>query len=340
MPRHRYSNLSQTRRIVRNVTSFINNLVSRVRAHKTNLLESFKPLDASFSGCNNLLIYFDQTKNFPELLEFFNSSKVGRRKIPQLVNKMNIFMDRSERFPILKVKGKMERLSGGKISKTPVLLTKGSLFLKLLILEYHLQFNHAGTYYTLHKLRNHYFIIKAYSAVKSVISQCLHCRRMNARTIQSNTNAYRNFTLNPPQTLFAFCYLDYAGPFFTYYGGNKTKTYLVIFMCIWSRSINIEVVLSADIKNFLMAFSNHVYSYGLPQKIFSDAGSTFTAAFPYIQSILSDVEVQNYLADRKCQSCTFTVNAKGSLNRGIGGFVESAVKLVKGFVNGAIKNNI
>ena len=122
--------------------------------------------------------------------------------------------------------------------------------------------------------------------------------------------------------------------------GSKVKTYLVIFKCLWSRAINIEVVTAADAKTFILALNDHIYTYGIPRRIYSDAGSVFQSAFPYISSVLSDEKIQKYLTDRNCEICSFNVNPKESLNRGIGGFIESAVKLVKRFINGAIRNNI
>jgi hypothetical protein len=104
--------------------------------------------------------------------------------------------------------------------------------------------------------------------------------------------------------------------------------------------INVEIVTSADARTFLIAFQNHVYAYGLPSKLFSDSGSNFQAAFPYLRHILSGAEVKDYLLERNCEVCSFSMNARGSLNRGIGGFIESGVALIKKFIRGAIHNNV
>ena len=111
-------------------------------------------------------------------------------------------------------------------------------------------------------------MLTAYSAVKEVISSCYFCKRENARPIQSNTNDYSDILVNPKQKFFQYCYVDYAGPYITEYGGSRVKTYLVIFKCVWSRMINVEIVTSADARTFLIAFQNHVYAYGLPSKLF------------------------------------------------------------------------
>ena len=61
---------------------------------------------------------------------------------------------------------------------------------------------------------------------------------------------------------------------------------MVIFKCLWSKAINIEVVTSADAKSFIIAFSNHIFSFGIPSKIFSDAESNIQSAFNYVENVL------------------------------------------------------
>ena len=104
--------------------------------------------------------------------------------------------------------------------------------------------------------------------------------------------------------------------------------------------INVELVTSADASNFLMAFQNHIYSYGLPSKLVSDAGSNFTKSFSWLREVFDSSEVKAYLDQTGVSACELQQYPKGSLNRGIGGIIESGVALIRKLVQGAIRNNI
>lgn len=234
----------------------------------------------------------------------------------------------------------MGKMVKGRISNTPILLSKSSRFSFLLISDYHRKFNHSGIYYVLHKLKPKYFLLKAYSAVKRVLNECYHCRRFNARPIKVNANDYKEWNINPEKRFFSHCFVDYFGPYFTRYGSEKVKTYGVIFKCVWSKMINVEIVTCADASNFLIAFQNHVYAYGLPTKLFSDSGSNLAKAFAWIRESLDSVEVKAYLDQTGVKVCTFEQYPRGSLNRGIGGIIESGVALVRKLIQGSIRNNI
>ena len=333
----RFSSLKKAVKTLQYVKRFINKLTKKlqVRDPKYSHLRMFSD---SYKDNELYLLKMDQRKKFPEIFEFFESKCNAKKKIPPLVNQMNVVLDTSD--GLLKVKSKMGKLNKGNISRTPILLSKDSLFTKMLIMDLHRKFNHSGTYYILHQVKPKYFILKAYSAVKEVIRTCYHCKRFNSRAIKTNVNDYKEWYINPNRRFFSHCFVDYFGPYFTKYGKEKTKTYCVIFKCIWSKMVNVEVVTSADTQNFLMAFQNHIYNFGLPQKLISDAGSNLTTAFSWIRDVLNTLEVKEYLDQTGVGICDLEQYPKGSLNRGIGGIIEAGVALMKKLIQGAIRNNV
>ncbi len=81
-----------------------------------------------------------------------------------------------------------------------------------------------GVHYLLNQLRKKYFILKAYSAVKSIVNQCIHCKRFNSKSIQVNTNQYCEFMVNSKERMFGTLFIDYIGAFTTLINKEKTKT--------------------------------------------------------------------------------------------------------------------
>lgn len=121
---------------------------------------------------------------------------------------------------------------------------------------------------------------------------------------------------------------------------EKQKVYLLIFKCAWSRHINIEITTSADTKNFLQAIQSHIYEYGIPSYVNSDSGTNLTAGYKWLKDNLDTVEVREYFDEMKISPPEFMQIPRGGLNRGLPGFIESSVKLVRRLLQGAIGNNV
>ena len=325
----RFSTLSKAVKTLQYVKRFCNNLKDRIQQNGAGI-SSRQHLDDSYHYCRLQLLQANQRLQLAEIFDYFESKCKVKVRVPELVNRMNIVLDSGD--GLLKVKGKM-----GKLTKvwTPILLSKGSPYTRALIWDFHVKYNHSGTYYLLHKLKQQYFILKVFSAVKEVIGKCFHCNRFDSRPVKVNTNDYKEWLANPPQRFFSHCFVDYFGPYFTMYGKEKVKTYCVIFKCIWSKMVNVEIVTCADANNFLVAFQNHIYSYGLPQRLVSDAGSNLATGFSLVRDSLNSAEVKEFLEQTGIQCCELEQYPKGSLNRG-----ESGVALMKKLIQGSIRNSI
>lgn len=324
----RFSSLNKAVRTLMKVKTFINNSMIKI--------DKLSSLDSSYQACKKDIIKSDQQKLFPDIFRFFSIKTPPKRTIPELVSKFNIFVDTDG---LLRVRSKMGKLAKGVISKTPILLSDKGEFTRLLVYDNHRKYNHAGSYYLLHKLKSIYFIIKAYSTVKKVLTNCFHCKRFNSRPIQVNANDYKEWIINPIKQFFSVCFIDYFGPYVTNFGDQKVKTYGIIFKCVWSKMINIELVTSADTRSLLLAIQNHVYSYGLPKRMISDSGSNLASAFGWIEKCLNSPEIKEFCAEKDI-SVEFEQYPRGSLNRGIGGIIESGVAMAKKMIQGSIRNNV
>ena len=330
----RYSSLSKSVRILQKVVMFINNCKKGIQSKtgKKILCDSEK-----YRDCELKLVKMEQRKQFPELFSYFECGKKKKREMPELITKMNIIKDEQG---VLRVKSKMSKLRGKTICKMPILLSQSMDFTKLLILDYHKKFNHCGVYYLLNQLKRRYSILKAYSAVRKVLKECYHCKRFNSRPIKSNANCYRDWNVNPTGRIFSTCFVDCFGPYYVRYGENKVKAYGVLFKCVWSKMINVEVVLSLASNDFIVAFQNHIYSYGIPEYLISDEGSNFTSSFNWLNQCFKSKEVVDFFSERNVMVTKFENYPPGSLNRGIGGIVESGVGIIKKLIQGAIRNNV
>lgn len=181
-------------------------------------------------------------------------------------------------------------------------------------------------------------MIHPYSTVKNYLKSCLTCKRVNARPVKLNQNAYREFRTNPPCEPYKFIYIDYIGPFKIRINGVLNKCWLLAITCLWSRAVNLKICSDFSVKTFLREFQIHIFEHGLPARVTSDLGSQLVAGANLISDHLNSVESRNYLAEHGIQKVSFEQYFKGDSS--LGSLVESCVKLVKRLIYGSIKRNV
>ena len=331
-PLFNFNDVSSFSKIItkyKNVLSFIYKLKARVK-ERTNLFQDFDSNSDPYIDSVSKLIKVEQQKYFPDIFEFFVSKK-PISKTPNLVNQLNVFKDEDG---ILRVKAKMFR--NVRNSKSfPLLLPKNSRLTELIIRDIHFKMNHAGAYSVLRELRKKFYIPRSYSIVKTVLKECIICRRYNRRTIKLNQSSYRPERLQPPSIPFSFLFLDYIGPFeVKTTSNNKSKVWLLCLTCMWSRAINLIICKDYSLKEFLRAFQIHTFQWGLPQYVISDLGSQLVSGSNVISQFLNDPETFHYFKSNNIKPFKFEHYSKGRSE--LGGMVEVCVKLVKRLIYASI----
>ena len=327
----RSSSLQKALKVSKFVLKFINNLKIKVNERNSN-----QNLPTLHSGeLSNealmLLIRQDQTIHFQGIFTYFNSKIKTLKKIPPLVSQMNIFCDE---VGILRVKCKLK--SWRQNITYPILLAKTSCFTKLLIRKTHESLSHAGVYSVLSELRKSYWIPSGFSIVKKYIRECIICKRFNNRSIKLNQNSYRDFRLEPSQIAYRDIFMDYIGPLYVTVNGSKAKCYLLIITCLWSRAVNLQICTDMSVERFLRAFQLHIYSFGVPSRVYSDLGSNLVASSKVITDYLNDETTKTFFANHNMEPVSFQQFYKGCSK--LGSLVESCVKIVKKLIYGSIRN--
>ena len=94
---------------------------------------------------------------------------------------------------------------------------------------------------------------------------------------------------------FKFCGLENFGPYLFRERRSTRKACGLLFTCLCTRCLNVEVVTGLDLNSFLLAFSRFTSLREAVDTVYSDNASTFRAAADRLPHLLGSTEFQNAL---------------------------------------------
>ena len=102
-----------------------------------------------------------------------------------------------------------------------------------------------------------YCIIGALNAVSHAISKCVTCRKLQG-VVQKQRMAELPDDRMEPAPPFTNCAVDYFGPLTIKEGRKELKRYGVLFTCMASRAVHIEVADTLETDSFISALQRFV----------------------------------------------------------------------------------
>jgi hypothetical protein len=103
------------------------------------------------------------------------------------------------------------------------------------------------------------------------------CRRLKAPLLSQKMGGLVEGQVTPGLPPFSHVGIDVFGHMFVKVRRSREKRWGVIFTCLASRAVHIEIVHSLDTDSFLGAFSRFVARRGTPVKVHSDRGTNFVS---------------------------------------------------------------
>ena len=142
------------------------------------------------------------------------------------------------------------------------------------------------------------WIVQGRNFVKRILGQCVVCRKFEGKPYRA--------PLPPPLPTFrveesppfAHTGVDFAGPLYVKKAdGTTRKVWISLFTCCVTRAVHLDLISDLSTPTFLRCLKRFTARRGLPSKIISDNGKTFTAAAKVIESVVCHGDVQQYLCD-------------------------------------------
>ena len=168
-----------------------------------------------------------------------------------------------------------------------ILMPYESRLMRLYIKNLH-DNDHGGIESTLAKLQCKFWVIGARQIIKAIKNKCVVCKRINAETVQQSMGQVISERLNPSPPFYSTS-CDLFGPLSirdTVKRRTFGKAYGVIFTCLVTRAVYIDLSESYDTKGFLAVFRRFTMIRGYPKNMYSDQGSQIISASKELNNVM------------------------------------------------------
>ena len=167
-----------------------------------------------------------------------------------------------------------------------ILLPYDHPFSRLYVAQTHAR-GHHGILTTASKVRTKYWIPKLLKLVKSIKFSCIICKKLAKKTSQQVMGQLPEDRLKPAPPWYSTG-IDLFGPFKIRDEIKKrtfSKAYGVIFNCLGTRAVYLDLAADYSTEKFLMVFRRFVSINGYPSKLLSDNGTQLIAASKELTAI-------------------------------------------------------
>ncbi len=313
----RLQKFSDWKRVVKAIAR-LKRLAKEVKGLKTRFNE-VTTLEERMQA-EQFIIHAVQEEAFSDEIKALKQKKDVQRNKSIKLHKLNPFMDSQD---ILRVGGRLTQATLHPHVKHPAILPKGHHVSRLLIRHYHEKVKHQGRGMTINELRSSgIWILGCSSEVSSLIFKCINCRKLR-KCNQEQKMAdlpLERMEATPP---FTYSGMDCFGPFYVKDGRKEMKRYGLLFTCMCSRAIHIEVLDDLSTDAFLNALRCFIAIRGNVSQLRSDQGTNFVGARNEFQELMKGIERERV----EELGCNFVMNPPSSSH--MGGVWERQIRTVR-----------
>ncbi|XP_035984516.1 uncharacterized protein LOC118558168 [Fundulus heteroclitus] len=260
-----------------------------------------------------LIIHDIQQEAFKEEFKCLEKGATLPKQSP--LQKLNPVKDSND---LLRVGGRISSAEMPNEEKHPLIIPRTCHIATLLVRFFHKEVAHQGRHITEGALRAAgYWIIGAKRLVSSVIHKCVICRKLRGH-LQKQKMADLPRDRLTPEPPFTNVGLDIFGPWTistrrTRGGSANSKRWAVLFTCMSTRAVHIELVESMSTDSFINALRRFFAIRGPAKLLRSDRGTNFVGACRELNITSKEAVIESYLQSK---GCTWIFNPPHSSHMG------------------------
>lgn len=268
----RYSTIDKLVRVVAYCRRWLRALDKNKRKYLPYTYLTFEERSAALTSC----IKMAQELEFFEEIDALQNSRRLKNKSRLLT--LSPFLDEKG---VVRVGGRLKHSDMEFMRRHPIIISRKSLLVPLLLREAHIRTLHGGPQMMITYLRGKYWLINAKNAVKRYVRECVICARQRAENKVQKMGDLPEIRVTPARP-FSISGVDFAGPINVRMskgrGAKSTKAYISLFICMCTKALHLEVVSDMTTQAFLAAVRRFVARRGHVKEMWSDHGTTFHGA--------------------------------------------------------------
>lgn len=157
----------------------------------------------------------------------------------------------------------------------PIVLDPKHPLTRLIIKDYDEKLCHPGPERVFTDIRRRYWVLHGREAVRRHQKSCVTCRQWRGRPDpprMADLPPSRQRVFKPP---FYSAGVDCFGPFVIKIGRRNEKRWGILFKCMTTRAVHLDLLSSIDSDSFLMALRRFIARRGKPYELLCDQGTNF-----------------------------------------------------------------
>lgn len=175
--------------------------------------------------------------------------------------------------------------------------------------------------------------------MKSISKNCVICKSLRARPanplmadLPEGRVAYRQRPFS------SHCGVDYFGPMNIKIGRRHEKRWGVIFTCLSTRAVHLEIAENLNTDSAIMALQRMAARRGLPTKMYSDNATNFKGASRELKEAISKINCIQLYDNGIEKKLEWIFNPPCALH--MGGVWERLIRSIKSALNVALKEKV
>ena len=163
--------------------------------------------------------------------------------------------------------------------RNPIILARNYQLVSVLLQHLHEKRSHCGYKSLVYESRRRFWIVGVQNMAKRVTSKCITCKKLRRKPLEQLMGQIPRLRTAAGFPAFSNTAIDMFGPLAVKIGRKTLKeAQAIIFACMTTRAIHLELVTDRSTDTFLMAFRRFVSLRGHPNYCKSDCGTNVIGA--------------------------------------------------------------
>lgn len=236
---------------------------------------------------------------------------------------------------LIRMSGRIGAAEAPDDTKHQIILPAKNHVVDLLIDREHVANAHQGQETVFNNLQQRFWITDGRNAVKKAWIRCWTCKVRKAKPIVPEMGSLPHYRLAYRQPCFTFTGVDFFGPMLVKVGRNHEKRWGVLFTCMVTRAVHLEVAHGMSTDDMLMVLSRFIDTRGRPKTIISDNGTNLTGANNEMKRAFRDIDFDRIRSLQPYQLIEWKFIPPGTPH--MGGCWERLIQCVKKAMNSILK---